>query len=475
MDVLHDVPRSENPPAALRADTLHSSLGDASMESMNLLNEIADTYPTAVSFAAGRPYEGFYDVERLHDHLRVYCDHLRDDRGLTEREVARTLYQYGATKGIIADLVARSLAVDEGIETTPEAVVVTVGCQEALFLVARALRADDREAVLAPSPTYVGLTGAALLADLPVIPVRSHEAGIDLDDLVTRLRRARAAGRRVRAAYVTPDFANPVGVSMPVAARRRLLEIAAAEDLLLLEDNAYGLLGGASGRPPTLKSLDRHRRVVYLGSFAKTGLPGARVGYVVADQRVLPGGGPVPGSGAGGAGGDGDRAGGGPGTLLADELAKLKSMLTVNTSPVAQALIGGKLLAHGCSLAEANRRETEIYRGNLRQVLDGLGRRLGELPGVHWNTPAGGFFVVLTVPFTVDDDLLEYAARRHGVLFTPMHHFYGSTAGFHQLRLSVSALTPDRIEEGLDRLAALITACLPGAGSPVRRLPGGAA
>ncbi|MFD9906162.1 PLP-dependent aminotransferase family protein [Streptomyces sp. NPDC059063] len=446
MEILEsEITRAELDAATLQAATLHASLGDASMESMNLLNQIAGTYPDAISFAAGRPYEGFYDVALLHEYLRTFCAHLRDDLHLSEAEVARTLFQYGGTKGIIGDLVARSLAVDEGITADPASVVVTVGCQEAMFLVLRALRANDRDAVLAPSPTYVGLTGAALLADLPVLPVRTGEHGIDLDDLVAQARRARAAGRRVRACYVTPDFANPVGVSLSLADRHRLLDIAAAEDLLLLEDNAYGLLNSAAERPPTLKSLDRHQRVVYLGSFAKTGMPGARVGYAVAGQRVT-----------------GARGGG---TLLADELSKIKSMLTVNTPPIVQAVIGGKLLAHGCSMAAANRRETEVYRRNLHQVLDGLAQRLKDHEGVSWNAPTGGFFIVVTVPFTVDDDLLAHAARHHGVLFTPMHHFYGSTAGHHQLRLSISTLTPDRIEQGLDRLAAVITESLP-SGAP---------
>ncbi|GAA5702314.1 GntR family transcriptional regulator [Streptomyces avermitilis] len=431
-----EILQSEIVRAELRAATLHASLTDVSMESMNFLNQVADTYPDAISFAAGRPYEGFYDVDRLHAYLRTFCDHLRDERHMSETAVARALFQYGATKGIITDLVARGLAVDEGIEADPASVVVTVGCQEAMFLVLRALRADDSDALLAPIPAYVGLTGAALLADMPVLPVRTGDTGIDLDDLVEQVRRARAEGRRVRACYVTPDFANPAGVSLPLADRHRLLDIAATEDLLLLEDNAYGLLTDPAGRPPTLKALDRRQQVVYLGSFAKTAMPGARVGYVVADQRVT--------------GVNGETS------LLADELAKLKSMLTVNTAPIAQAVIGGKLLDHGCSLVAANQRETEVYQRNLHQVLDGLTRRFGHRPDITWNAPTGGFFIVLSVPFTVDDDLLAHAARRYGVLFTPMRHFYGATGGFRQLRLSISTLTPDRIEEGLDRLAALL-------------------
>ncbi|WP_043843229.1 PLP-dependent aminotransferase family protein [Amycolatopsis taiwanensis] len=405
--------------------TLHGSLGDRALSSMNFLNQIASEYPDAISFAAGRPYEGFYDPEHLHHYLRLFRAHLEHDLGYDEREVTRTLFQYGRTKGIINDLVARQLATDEQIIADPESIVVTVGCQEALFLVLRALRATADDVVLAPVPTYVGLTGAARLADLPVHPVRTTGAGLDLDDLVAGLYALRAAGRRPRAIYVTPDFANPTGVSMTVADRHRLLDIADREDVLLLEDNAYGLL--ADDRLPTLKSLDRHARVVYLGSFAKTGLPGARVGFAIADQKVTGGG------------------------IFADELSKIKSMLTVNTPPVAQAVIGGRLLAGGGSLVAANEREIAVYRANLRQVLDGLARRFSG--DVSWNTPTGGFFVTLTVPFRADDGMLAHSARVHGVLWTPMHHFYGGTGGFHELRLSCSVLTHEAIEVGLDRLA----------------------
>jgi (S)-3,5-dihydroxyphenylglycine transaminase len=175
--------------------------------------------------------------------------------------------------------------------------------------------------------------------------------------------------------------------------------------------------------------------VIYLGSFAKTGFPGARVGYVLADQRVDGGGGRV--------------------SLLADELSKIKSMLTVNTSAVTQAIIGGRLLEHDCSLITANHRETATYQRNLRQVLGGLGRRLTG-SDVTWNRPRGGFFVVVTVPFLADDELLERSAREYRVLWTPMSHFYSDHGGLPHVRLAFSQLTPDLIETGLDRFAAFV-------------------
>ncbi|MER5640143.1 PLP-dependent aminotransferase family protein [Kitasatospora sp. NPDC002227] len=419
----------------LHRSQLHGSLADPAMTSMNLLNEISIRYPEAVSFAAGRPAEQFFDLDAVHAYLDRYLDHLQKERGLPPEAARRQVLQYGRTKGIIHELIATHLAVDEGIEVPAESIVVTVGCQEAMFLVLRALRGGPEDVVLAVSPTYVGLTGAALLADLPVRPVADGPDGVDLADLRRVLAATRAEGLRPRALYLVPDVANPSGASLPLALRHELLALAGAEDFLLLEDNPYCVFGGAE-RLPSLKALDTERRVIHLGSFAKTAIPGARVGYVVADQPVSDGAGST--------------------DLLADLLGMIKSMTTVNTSPIAQAVIGGALLTHDHSLRAANTEVAALYRRNLALVLDGLARRFPPGNGVTWNEPRGGFFLVLTVPRVVDDALLELSASQYGVIWTPMCHFYPGAGGEHQLRLSVSQVDPDTVDLGLDRLAALL-------------------
>lgn len=415
---------------------LHASLSDPAMDSMNFLNEIAGRYPDAISFAPGRPYEEFFDTALLHTYLDRFERYLRIDKGLTVEQARATLFQYGRTKGVIDDLIARQLEIDEGIRVAPESIVVTVGCQEAMFLVLRALRADERDVLITVAPTYVGIVGAARLADLPVVAVDGGSRGIDLPALAAAIRRTRAEGRRPRACYVVADHANPSGVSLDPADRRALLDLASREDFLILEDNPYGLFSADDDRPATLKALDSDQRVVYLGSFAKTGMPGARVGYVVADQPV---------------------AGGG---LFADQLAKIKSMLTVNTSPIAQAVVAGKLLEHGCSLVKANEREIGVYRRNLTLLLEGLARRFPpeSSAGVSWNRPRGGFFLVLSTPFEADDALLERSAREFGVLWTPLRHFAEGPAANRAIRLSFSVLRPQELDDGLTRLAALIAA-----------------
>lgn len=432
------VAASELDTADLSQDELFGALDDPALNSMNFLNEISNRYPQAVSLAAGRPYEEFFEVEALDRYLRRFCLHLKEDLGYTEEQVTRTLFQYGRTKGIVHGLIAANLLRDEQLRVDPEAIVVTVGCQEAMFLVLRALRRGPEDVLLAVSPTYVGLTGAARLVDMPVLGFAAGADGIDLDDLRSRITQARAAGRRPRACYVSPDFANPSGLSMDLANRRGLLELAAAENILLLEDNPYGLFPHADEpRLPTLKALDERRSVIYLGSFAKTAMPGARVGYLVADQLV--------------------RDSSGATSLFADQLSKLKSMLTVNTSPISQAVVGGKLLENDCSLVHANERERIVYTRNMRLIVDGLAARFPDpAMGISYNVPAGGFFVVVNVPFPVDDALLERSAAQFGVLWTPMHHFYDDGVAVNALRLSCSSVTPEQIETGLNQLAALI-------------------
>ncbi|MEV5575424.1 PLP-dependent aminotransferase family protein [Spirillospora sp. NPDC052269] len=418
-------------------ETLHGSLSDPLLDTMNFLNEITSRYPAAISLAPGRPYEGLFETEAVHEYLDAFTGHLRDG-GLADREIRTALFQYGRTKGQIHRLLAETLANDEGIDVAPEGVVVTVGAQEAMVLVLRALFAGPDDVLLVSSPCYIGITGAARLLDVPVVPVPEGRDGVDPETLRAVARREAARGRRPRAFYVVPDFANPSGASMPVAARERLLEVAAEEDLLVIEDNPYGFFTRDVAPRPTLKSLDRDGTVVYLGSFAKTAFPGARLGYVLADQTVLRG--------------DGRRG------LLADELAKVKSMITVNTPSLSQAVIGGMLVRHGCRLRDANDASIAFYRRNLRTVLEELERHFPGGGDVTWNSPEGGFFTVLTVPFVADEAALERSAREFGVLWTPMDAFFVGGDGRHQLRVSSSYLEPERVAEGIGRLAAFIVA-----------------
>ncbi|WP_069170599.1 PLP-dependent aminotransferase family protein [Streptomyces griseus] len=419
---------------------LHGSVSEPVLDTMNFLNEITHRYPDAISFAPGRPCDASFDPEQVIGHVRRYLDHLAE-RGGSPDDVRTALYQYGPTAGLIRDIIADSLRVDENMDVPAESILVTVGAQEAMLLVLRALVADPDDVLLVSSPCYVGITGAARLLDVRVRPVEEREDGFSAADLEAAVREELAGGRRPRVFYVVPDHSNPSGATMGARAREDLLRLAERYDFLILEDSPYRLV--SPGTPlPTLKSLDRTRRVVHVGSYSKTLFPGARVGFVVADQRVRDADG-------------GER-------LLAAELTKIKSMVTVNTSPLGQAAVAGALLGAQGRLSQLNAGAAARYGGSMREMLRQLDARLPEARrtalGVSWNEPSGGFFLTLRVPFTVDNEQLASCAQDFGVLWTPMTHFHPGGGGDHAIRLSTSSLTPAEIHEGTARLVRFVEA-----------------
>ncbi|AVV47767.1 aminotransferase [Streptomyces sp. P3] len=430
--------RQDRSAGDLRRDELHGSVTDPVLDTMNFLNEVTQRYPEAISFAPGRPYAGFFETEQIFTYLRRYLDHLAEG-GASPEDIRSALFQYGPTAGQIRELIADMLRADEGIDVPAESIVVTVGAQEAMLIVLRALISGPADVLLVSSPCYVGITGAARLFDIVPSAVPEAPGGFRCADLETAILAERARGRRPRAFYVVPDHSNPSGTTMPLAQRRELLELAARHDILILEDSPYRMV--SPGRQlPTLKSLDRSRRVVHLGSLSKTLFPGTRVGFAVADQVVV---------GADGATG-----------LLADELTRIKSMVTVNTSPVSQAVVAGMLLAVGGRTAEFNAGTARYYGDAMRATLRELDRCFPEPEraalGVRWNTPTGGFFLAVDVPFTAGTAALELAAEKFGVIWTPMSYFFPQGGGERSLRLSVSYLTQPQIAEGVGRLADFI-------------------
>jgi (S)-3,5-dihydroxyphenylglycine transaminase len=228
---------------------------------------------------------------------------------------------------------------------------------------------------------------------------------------------------------------------MPVETRRELLDLAACQDILIVEDSPYRMVSPGP-HLPALKSLDRQQRVIQLGSFSKTAFPGARVGFAVADQTVT--------DSAGHTG------------LLADELAKIKSMVTVNTPPLSQAVIAGMLLACEGRISELNTQQAAYYARAMRSTLRQLdicfpaGKR--DSLRVRWNEPDGGFFLTMRVPFRADNAALARSAEDFGVIWTPMSYFYPHGGGDYSLRLSVSYLSEEDITNGITRLASFIAA-----------------
>src|ERR1700678_540631 len=224
------------PMAELVREALHTSVTDPVSASMNFLNEVASRFPEAISLAAGRPFDEFYAVEDVERYLAAYVGHLRAT-GMVEPRVRQAILQYGRTNGQLGTMIARMLEVDEDIRVPAESVMVTSGCQEAMIIALRGLCAGPEDVVLAAEPCYVGFTGAARVLGVTVVPVPETAQGLRPETVARVAREVRASGRRPRALYVVSNFANPSGVSLSDEVRRGLIEVAAAEDLLILEDD----------------------------------------------------------------------------------------------------------------------------------------------------------------------------------------------------------------------------------------------
>ena len=415
---------------------LKACFEDPLLQVMNFLNEVVLRYPHAVSFAPGRPTERHFDVAASLERIALYVDHRAAAAGLTPRAVYNDLGQYNRTNGIINDLIARQLAADLGVRAAPESIIVTTGCQEGMAILLAGLFDPAVDVLLASDPTYIGITGLARVLGVPVVPVPASARGLTPDDAAAAIDAVERSGRRARALYDIPDFNNPLGTRMPLAWRRALLELLHERGTLLLEDDPYGMFCYDGERLPPLKALDERRQVVYLGSFSKTLFPGLRMGYLVADQEVvLPSGQP---------------------STLAAELSKVKSLTTVNTSPLMQAVVGGILIEHGGSLSALVEERVPFYRANRDCMVRCLREQLGHTPGVRWNCPEGGFFLTVDLPFVFDDACLESCARDHGVICCPMTYFALTPGRERQVRLSFSYVTPEQIEEGVARFAGFV-------------------
>jgi DNA-binding transcriptional MocR family regulator len=429
---------------ARRELTLKGCFGDESLNVMNFLNEVVLRYPRAISFAPGRPAEEHFDVLGSLAKIDLFVTHRAAATGWDRAAVYADLGQYHRTNGIIQELIARQLASDEGIRAAPESIMVTAGAQEGMVVLLLGLFDPGRDVLLSSDPTYIGITGLARILGIPVHPIPSGPHGLEAPAVATAIAEVRKSGRVPRAIYDIPDFNNPMGTRMPLAQRRALLDLAHAEGVLLFEDNPYGMFAYDGEPLPTLKALDEHGVVIYLGSFSKTLYPGLRIGYLVLGQEVA-----------------GENGATSP---LAIELSKVKSLTTVTTPPLLQAIVGGVLLEEGGSLKRLMAEKLPFYQGNRDRMLASLEACFGADPalggaGVRWNRPHGGFFLTLTLPFEFTEERLTACAADYGVIVCPMSFFAveGERGGRNrEIRLSFSYVTPAEIEEGIARLSRFV-------------------
>ncbi|WP_024286359.1 PLP-dependent aminotransferase family protein [Cellulomonas sp. KRMCY2] len=367
--------------------------------------------PEVVSLAGGMPNLEGLPLETLAQ--------IAHDLVLTR---GTTALQYGSGQG---DETLREQILEvmrlEGIEAHPDDVVVTTGSQQALDLVTR-LFVNPGDVVVAEAPSYVGALGVFRAYQADVVHVPLDDNGLVPEALEETLARLAAEGRSVKLLYTVPNFHNPAGVSLSLERRPRILEIARRYGVLVLEDNPYGLLGFDGEPMPAMRSMD-DTGVIYLGSFSKTFAPGYRVGWAVAPHAIR------------------------------EKLVLASESAILCPSNASQLAVSAYLANHDW------RGQIKSYREMYRERRDAMIGALAEhIPEATWTVPEGGFYTWVRLPNGMDAQAMLPRAITALVAYVAGTAFYADGQGADHMRLSFCYPTPDRIREGVRRLAGVVAA-----------------
>jgi 2-aminoadipate transaminase len=304
----------------------------------------------------------------------------------------------------------------------PEDMIVTTGGQQVIDLVTKTL-IDPGDVVIAEGPTYPGAVPVFSAYQAEVVQIDMDSDGMRVDLLEETLDRLEREGRRPKFIYTVPSFQNPAGVTMSQPRRRRLVEVAHERELLVLEDNPYGLLRYEGDAPSPLLALDGGVYVMYLGTFSKILSPGIRLGWVVAPPPVL------------------------------EKINLGKQGTDLCTSTLSQLLVQAYF-------AQGRWREyveslTELYRSRRDTMLDALADHFPRQ--AEWTRPAGGLFIWATLPDFIDTTDLLARALRENVAFVPGEAAFLDGRGRNAMRLNFSGVADDAIREGIRRIGEVVT------------------
>lgn len=359
---------------------------------------------------------------------------------VAQESVARAL-QYGPTEGLDeAKACIEQIMAAEGMHANPDEIIVTTGGQQGIDLVTRTL-IDPGDVIIAEGPTYPGAVPSFSSFQADVVQVDMDSDGMRVDLLEETLDRLEREGRRPKFIYTIPTFQNPAGVSMSLPRRKRLVEIAHERELLVLEDNPYGLLRYEGDALPTLYSLDGGVFVMYLGTFSKILSPGIRLGWVAAPRPVL---------------------------------AKInlgKQAADLCTSTMTQLMV--KAYFEQARWRDYVDSLTDLYRGRRDTLIAALEEHFP--PQAEWTRPAGGLFVWATLPEFIDTTDLLARALRENVAFVPGAAAFLDGRGHNSMRLNFSGSTDADIREGVRRIGEVITEQVELYGTLTGRAPAAAA
>jgi 2-aminoadipate transaminase len=334
---------------------------------------------------------------------------------------ARAL-QYGPTEGLdeVKDCIVQVMAA-EGMEVEPQDLLVTAGGQQVIDLVCKTL-IDPGDVVVAEAPTYPGAVPVFVSYQADVVQIEMDDHGMRIDVLQAELERLDREGRVPKFIYTIPSFQNPGGVTLSLERRRELVRIAQERELLVLEDNPYGLLRYEGEPLPTLYSLDGGEYVIYLGTFSKILSPGLRLGWTSAPRPVL------------------------------EKLNLGKGGVDLCSATLSQQFVATYFAERDWRAYV--RTQVELYRRRRDVMLAALAEHLP--PEATWTEPGGGLFIWARLPDYIDTTDLLARALRENVAFVPGRAAYLDGRGGSEMRLNFSGVSEDDIREGVRRIGKVV-------------------
>ncbi len=341
---------------------------------------------------------------------------------ILEGEAAQAL-QYGSTRGNpeLRRALAEDAAERQGLSCSPEQILVTSGSAQGLDLACRVF-IDPGDLVLIGLPSYFGATGTIASYGARYAGIAVDEEGIAVEEMENQLAALTQKGEQVKAVYVIPNFQNPTGVTLSLARRHKLLELAERYRFMIFEDDPYGELRFEGEPLPSLMALDETGCVIYLRSMSKTFSPGMRIAWAAAQSSVI------------------------------DKMELAKQFSDISTNSLTQ-LVLLEMIRTG-ALGRAVERNIAYYRIKRDLMLELMTRHFPEQ--ISWTRPAGGFFTFVTLPETLDGDDLLTEALKHKVAFVSGSAFFVEGSGRNSFRLSYSQASAQDIRAAIPILGQLI-------------------
>ena len=339
------------------------------------------------------------------------------------QESAAEALQYGPTEGFeeTKECIVSVMAA-EGMRAEPEDVLVTTGGQQAIDLLCKTL-VDPGDPVICEAPTYPGAVPVFCSYEADVTQVECDEEGMRMDSLERALGELASAGRRPKFIYSVPTFQNPSGTTLSLQRRRRLVELAREHELLVVEDNPYGLLRYEGDPLPPLYQLDGGDYVVYVGTLSKILSPGIRLGWAVAPPPVM------------------------------EKLVLGKQAADLCTSTLTQYFVREYFTQERWQDYVSSL--VGIYRERRDAMLSSLQRHFPQQ--ASWTEPAGGLFIWATLPGYIDTSDLLAKALGENVAFVPGQAAYVEEGrGTNSMRLNFSGVAEEEIREGIRRIGTVV-------------------